>query len=173
MISLWMRIFFFVYNIYFHIQNKSYHIRDMINLCMRFIFRSECPSGPLYSCHYNHWLVYSLAGSFPTPNSTAPTFPRAFVSRWILRFEVLSTVTTDRGCQFESTLWKELMELLGSVLLRTTAYNPIANGIVERFHRQLKAGIHPNSTHCVDLLPIVLLDIRTALKTDLCSSVAD
>ena len=41
------------------------------------------------------------------------------------------------------------MELLGTVRLRTTAYHSIANGIVERFHRQLKAALkaYPNSTH--------------------------
>ena len=76
--------------------------------------------------------------AIPIPDITAPTVARAFVSGWISRFGVPSTVTTDRGCQFESTLWKELMELLGTTRLRTTAYHPIANGIIERFHRQLK-----------------------------------
>ena len=79
--------------------------------------------------------------AFPIPDSTAPTVARAFVSKWILGFGVPSTITTDRGCQFESTLWKELMKLLGTMRLRTTAYQPIANGIVERFHRQLKAAL--------------------------------
>ena len=79
------------------------------------------------------------------------------------------------GCQFQSTLWKELMELLGTTWLRTTAYHPIANGIIERFHRQLKVALkaYPNPTHWVDSLPMVLLCIRTALKTDLRCSVAE
>ena len=67
------------------------------------------------------------------------------------------------------------MELLGTMCLRTTAYHPIVNGIVERFHHQLKAALkaYPNSTHWVDSLPMVLLGIRTALKTDLGCSVAE
>ena len=54
----------------------------------------------------------------------------------------------------EATHW-----ILGTMHLRTTAYHPIAKGIVERFHRQLKAALkaYPNSTYCVDLLPMVLL----------------
>uniref|UniRef100_A0A1X7VLL4 Integrase catalytic domain-containing protein n=1 Tax=Amphimedon queenslandica TaxID=400682 RepID=A0A1X7VLL4_AMPQE len=34
-----------------------------------------------------------------------------------------------------------LMKVLGTQWNRTTAYHPIANGLVERFHRQLKAAI--------------------------------
>ena len=67
------------------------------------------------------------------------------------------------------------MELLGTTRLRTTAYHPFANGIIERFHRQLKAALkgYPNPTHWVDSLPMVLLGIRTALKTDLGCSAAE
>ena len=55
------------------------------------------------------------------------------------------------------------------------AYHPIANGIIERFHRQLNVALkaYPNPTHWVDSLPMVLLCIRTALKTDLRCSVAE
>ena len=86
---------------------------------------------------------------------------------------VPSTVTTDRGSQFESALWTQLMHLLGSKRIRTTAYHPIANGFIERLYRQLKAALksQPNPTHWVDSLPLVLLGIRTALKEDIhCTS---
>ena len=55
--------------------------------------------------------------------------------------------------------------------IRTTAY-PIANGLVERFHRQLKAALksQPNHTHWSDSIPMVLLGIRTALKDIQCSA---
>lgn len=67
----------------------------------------------------------------PITDITAPNVAKAFVSSWIARFGVPSTVTTDRGTQFESLLWKHLMELLGSSRIRTTSYHPIANGMVE------------------------------------------
>ena len=104
---------------------------------------------------------------------SAETVAKAFVSGWISRFGVPSTATTDRGRQFESALWTELMHLLGSKRIRTTSYHPIANGLIERFHRQLKAALksQPNADHWIDSLPMVLLGIRTSLKEDIhCSS---
>lgn len=67
------------------------------------------------------------------------------------------------------------MHLLGSSRLRTTAYHRMANGLVERFHRQLKSSLKAchTPTHWVDALPIILLGIRTALKQDLGCSAAE
>ena len=75
--------------------------------------------------------------AIPLPNITAETVARAFVTRWVASFGVPSTITTDRGSQFESALFLALTNLLGTKRVRTTAYHPIANGLVERFHRQL------------------------------------
>ena len=67
------------------------------------------------------------------------------------------------------------MTLLGTHRIKTTSYHPIANGIVERFHRQLKASLKsfPTPTQWVDSLPMVLLGIRTSLKEDISSSSAE
>jgi cleavage and polyadenylation specificity factor subunit 1 len=111
----------------------------------------------------------------PIADITAETVAKAFVSGWVSRFGVPSTVTTDRGRQFDSTLWENLMRLLGSKRIRTTSYHPIANGLIERFHRQLKsarkAQLTPN--HWIDALPLVLLGIRTALKEDIRCTTAE
>ena len=98
---------------------------------------------------------------------TATTVAQAFITGWVSRFGIPSSITTDRGRQFESNLWAELMHSLGTVRLRTTAYHPIANGLVERFHRQLKAALRacPDPVQWVDALPLILLGIRTTLKT--------
>ena len=106
-------------------------------------------------------------------DSTAKTVARTLTSEWIARFGVPSTITTDRGRQCESRLWTQLIQLLGCKHLRTTAYHPMANGIIECFHRQLKAALraHTPSLHWTEQLPIVLLGICTAFKTDLqCSA---
>ena len=58
--------------------------------------------------------------AIPITNITAETVAEAFVSGWIARFGSPSTLTTDRGCQFESALWRELTYLLGSKRIRTT-----------------------------------------------------
>ena len=90
---------------------------------------------------------------------------QAFLSGWISRFGVPSTIVTDRGRQFQSQLWTQLMSLLGSKHASSTAYHPQTNGMVERFHRQLKAALkaQPNPDTWMDSLPIILLGIRTAL----------
>ena len=65
------------------------------------------------------------------------------------------------------------MSLLGTSRIRTSAYHPAANGMVERFHRQLKASLaaHPRSERWTEALPFVLLGIRSAMKEDLqCTS---
>ena len=57
------------------------------------------------------------------------------------RFGVPTDLTVDRGAQFTSTMWKELNLLLGIKLFPTTSYHPQANGLIERFHRHLKASL--------------------------------
>ena len=111
----------------------------------------------------------------PVSDATAETVARAFVSTYISRIGVLSTITMDRGRQFESSLWQQLMQMLGSKRIRTTAYNPIANDLVECFYCQLKAALKASldPTNWVDMLPMVLLKIRTCLKQDLKSSTAE
>ena len=113
--------------------------------------------------------------AIPLTDITAETVARAFLSGWISRFGVPSTIVTDRGRQFESQLWNHLMSLLGSKRSHTTAYHPQANGMVERFHRQLKAALktQPTPDAWMDTLPLILLGIRTALKEDLNSTAAE
>ena len=67
------------------------------------------------------------------------TCARALLDGWIANFGVPDSVTSDQGAQFTSKLWRELNTLLGVERVNhTTAYHPQANGLVERFHRQLK-----------------------------------
>ncbi|BHF58122.1 hypothetical protein SprV_0100107100 [Sparganum proliferum] len=111
----------------------------------------------------------------PIPNITADSVAHAFFEHWISHYGIPSTITTDRGQQFESRLFNNLTDLLGCSRIRTTAYHPSSNGLVERFHRQLKASLraHDNPSHWSEHLPLVMLGIRTALKPDLECSAAE
>lgn len=113
--------------------------------------------------------------AFPLSDITAETVARTFISGWIARFGVPTSIITDRGRQFESSLWQQLANILGTQRSRTTSYHPQANGMVERFHRQLKAALkalHDASTWA-ESLPLILLGIRTAVKEDLHASTAE
>ncbi|TNN04773.1 Retrovirus-related Pol polyprotein from transposon 17.6, partial [Schistosoma japonicum] len=50
-------------------------------------------------------------------------------------------VVPKRYRRFESGLFHALTKFLGTTRFRTTAYHPQSNGLVERFHRQLKASL--------------------------------
>ena len=113
--------------------------------------------------------------AFPLTDITAESVATAFVHGWISRSGVPTTIVTDRGRHFESSLFTQLNQLLGIHRQRTTAYRPQANGMVERLHRQLKAALksYPQPHLWLDALPMALLDIRTALKDDLHCTAAE
>nr|VZI00788.1 unnamed protein product [Spirometra erinaceieuropaei] len=73
------------------------------------------------------------------------------------------------GAQFESNLFQSFLSCVGCIRIRTTAYHPAANGMVERFHRQLKASLRAvaDPENWMDHLPLVLLGIRAVLNADL------
>ena len=84
-------------------------------------------------------------------------------------------MSSDRGSQFTSTLWNEIAHQLGVKLYHTTAYHPQSNGLVERFHRTLKAALKARlqGPSWTDELPWVLLGLRTVPKDGISSSAAE
>ncbi|KRZ75639.1 Retrovirus-related Pol polyprotein from transposon opus [Trichinella papuae] len=115
--------------------------------------------------------------AWPIHDITATTVARTFLNNWIARFGVPSRITTDRGRQFSSHTWITLNKMLGCQHISASSYHPQANGIVERFHRHLKASLiahmHSAGVKWTTALPLVLLGIRTALKEDLNCSAAE
>ena len=137
--------------------------------------------GPLPQSH-GHSYLFTIIDRFsrwpeaiPMIDMTAESCAKALLSGWFSRFGLPKDITSDRGRQFISHLWSQLLAMFGIQVAHTTAYHPQANGLVERFHRQLKASLKAklNTNHWFDDLPLVLLGIRTALKQDIGCSAAE
>ncbi|GFT94532.1 transposon Tf2-11 polyprotein [Trichonephila clavipes] len=110
----------------------------------------------------------------PLKDITAETVSEAFFSSWVSRFGTPAILTTDRGRQFESSLFKALSKLLGVQKCRTTGYHPQANGMIEELHRPLKSAIKCHATErWTEVLPIILLGLRASLKEDILCTPAE
>lgn len=109
----------------------------------------------------------------PLKDITAETVAKELVNVWFSRFGIPARITSDQGRQFESQLFSELSRMLGITHLRTTAYHPQANGIIERWHRSLKTAITCHKRQdWVNCLPIILLGLRNAFKPDIGTTAA-
>ncbi|GFV35271.1 hypothetical protein TNCV_3203031 [Trichonephila clavipes] len=110
----------------------------------------------------------------PLKDITAETVAEAFFSSWVSRFGTPAILTTDRGRQFETSLFKGLSKLLGVQKCRTTGYHPQANGMIEELHRPLKSAIKCHATErWTEVLPIILLGLRASLKEDILCTPAE
>ena len=56
-------------------------------------------------------------------------------------FGLPEVLITDQGSNFDSEVFREVCAFLGIDKRRTTAYNPKANGLVERMHSTMKSII--------------------------------
>ena len=82
-----------------------------------------------------------------------------------------------------SELWRKTAALVGTVTNSTTshhhqsnAHHHQSNGMVERMHRTMKAALKAKleyDPNCIDMLPVVMLGMRVAVKQDLHCSAAE
>ena len=113
--------------------------------------------------------------AIPLTDITAKTCADAFLLGWVSRFGAPTQITSDRGRQFTSVLWRDMSNFLGCKLNHTTAYHPMSNGLNERFNRSLKVAIkaQTDSHEWYSNLSMILLGLRATLKEDLHCSTAE
>lgn len=110
----------------------------------------------------------------PLKEITASTVSTAFVKEWISRYGVPEKVTTDRGRQFDSSIFRGLMKQLGIHHTMSTSYHPQGNSLIERQHRTLKSAIMAKEGVSWSVaLPMILLSLRNTLKPDIDASPAE
>ena len=96
----------------------------------------------------------------PLENISTEEVANALVNTWIARFGVPLELITDRGSQFESKLFHHLAQTMGFIRMRTTAYHPQGNGLIERQHRTLKSILRSHKQDWLSTLPVALLAMR-------------
>ena len=115
--------------------------------------------------------------AIPIRDIGADTVVDALNHGWIAQHGVPETITTDRGSQFTSHIWTQLLQHWGIRHSTTTAYHPEANGMVERLHRRLKESLmalgNRDRSNWYWRLPMTLLALRTTVKPDLGASPSD
>jgi len=84
--------------------------------------------------HFTKW-----AEAIPIRNHTASTIARQLMVNVFSRFGAPHQILTDRGSEFESDLFRALLDWMGIDKLRTTIFKASTNGQVERFHRSLNS----------------------------------
>jgi len=138
--------------------------------------------GPLPATEKGHTYLLTMVDrttrwpeAVPLHTISAEEVADTFVATWVARFGVPRVITTDRGTQFCSSTWKCLCRTLGAQHITTTAYHPQSNGLVERFHRQLKEALRARGggAQWLEHLPWVLLGIRAAPKEESAVSAAE
>jgi len=84
--------------------------------------------------HFSKW-----AEDNPLRNHTAPVVARALIVHMFSRFCAPRQLLSDRGSEFESQLFSQLMKWMEIHKLRTTVFKPSTNGTVGRYHRTLNS----------------------------------
>jgi hypothetical protein len=100
------------------------------------------------------------------PDQRPETIARALIDNVISRHGILILLNSDQGPNFESAVIKDMCRLLGMSKVRTTAYHPQCDGLVERPNRTLISML---AKYCKDCptewdawLPVLLGAYRSA-----------
>lgn len=111
--------------------------------------------------HFWKW-----AEAIPIRNHTAPVVARALMVHVFSRFGTPLQLLSDRGPEFESELFNQLMKWLEIDKIRTTPYKPSTNGCVERLHKTMNSMlgkvVSESQRDWDDRLPLVMAAYRAS-----------
>ncbi|VDP94513.1 unnamed protein product [Echinostoma caproni] len=113
-----------------------------------------------------------MARSHPNPRlfpgNRSQRVPQAVAS-----FGCPAIVTTDSGASFERASSK-LLATPGTQQIKSTAYHPAANKMMERFHGLLKAALQvPENPRWSEVLSLSTLGIPDVIKSDFNASLTE
>ncbi len=112
----------------------------------------------------------------PLRNLKAKTVVKELI-KFCSLFGFPRVIQTDRGTNFTSKVFKQVLDDLTVAHVTSSAYHPQSQGALERFHQPLKTTL---KTHCVDSgrdwaesLPLLMFAIRESVQDSLGFSPAE
>jgi transposase InsO family protein len=79
--------------------------------------------------------------AFPLPNKEAATVARVLVEQVFCRIGTPICLLSDNGNEVDSSIMRQICQLLNIDKIHTTFYKPSTNAAIERFHRTLNSMI--------------------------------
>ncbi|CAF0886715.1 unnamed protein product [Brachionus calyciflorus] len=113
----------------------------------------------VFMCLFTKWVEI-----FPIENMEASTVANCFIEL-ICRHCFPESLLSDQGRNFESNLFKEVLELLDVHKLRTTPHHPQCDGQTERFNRTLISMLRTFINENQDDWDILLNKLAFAYRT--------
>ena len=122
-------------------------------------------SGNLYIAsfidNYSGWVE-----AFPIPDKTAESIVNLLLEEIIPRHSCVLSITTDNGKEFDNHLFKETLEELNIIHIKTTPYHPEGNSKVERSHRTLHDLLAKKMEENIDTWDLHINQVLLALRTN-------
>jgi hypothetical protein len=122
---------------------------------------------------FNYLLVVidrfsSMVHIIPTTTTVNALGVADLYFREIVRLHGLpKSIVSDRDSKFTSTFWNKLHRLLGTRLLKSTAFHPQTDGATERANRTvgqlLRAMVDSDQSNWLDKLPLVEFAINSSI----------
>ena len=103
----------------------------------------------------------------PLPSQNAEDTAKTAVNQFFSRFGYPCQIVTDQGTNFESTLFKEMCELLRIRKDHTTPYRPSANGQAERMNSTIMAAVRSyirQYNEWDEQLPLIASALRSSVN---------
>jgi hypothetical protein len=105
--------------------------------------------------------------AFAIPNKEAKVVARVLVEQVFCRLGIPICLLSDNGTEVDSSIMREVCQLLGIDKLHTTAYKASTNAAIERFHRTLNSMIGKVINERQDdwdlMLPYVMAAYRSSI----------